>query len=198
MNSRVKKVIMAHLKEKEGASYTEPLRKQMPNFPYYNEQEQSYTDLSQMDSQHGTMTDKERYEKMLVHPDSEWQNVDWGGGDYQAPYKNEIVDEMFRTPNNPETLHDPQRMPYPYREKHLQASEYDIIDLNTKSASSIDNFLDSNKFLKVSSMDLTDFMKISEDTLIHKSNKDLWEMFSDKEGNIYIKRMFDDKDILKG
>jgi hypothetical protein len=39
--------------------------------------------------------------------------------------------------------------------------------------------------------DLQDFMKVGNDLLVHKSNKDLWAMEEDEEGNIIISRLFD-------
>ena len=72
----------------------------------------------------------------------------------------------------------------------------DIKDLNSRTSCSIDGFLNTEKkFKKVSEIDLTNFIKISEDTLIHKSDQDLWQMAKDADGNVYISRLFE-KDLL--
>lgn len=39
--------------------------------------------------------------------------------------------------------------------------------------------------------DLSNFIKVSNDLLIHKSDKDLWAMETDDDGNIVISRLFD-------
>jgi len=40
--------------------------------------------------------------------------------------------------------------------------------------------------------DLTDFMKVSEGKLVHKSTKDLWSVAKDAEGMFVVERLFDD------
>lgn len=46
---------------------------------------------------------------------------------------------------------------------------------------------------------LSPFMRISSDTLIHKSNRDLWALRKEGDGNFYIERLFDDNGTpLKG
>lgn len=47
--------------------------------------------------------------------------------------------------------------------------------------------------------DLDQFVRIASDTLIHKSDRDLWALKQDESGNHYIERLFDDQgDPLKG
>lgn len=186
MREDVKRILTAYFKEKKGLNYTDPLRNDMERYPFYNDQEQSYTDLTHLNSPYGG-PDPQKYDKMFVYPETETTNPDWAGGNFLSPYQEDIFHkELWRTPNDAENLMDPQ-MTIP--EMH---------GLNSRTSAAIDSFLnDSNSnFQKISSMDLTDFMRVSSDTLIHKSRKDLWQMVQDSEGNIFIKRLFDD-DVLK-
>ena len=185
MKESLKKIILAYLSEKRAQSnYVKPLRQDMPNYPFYNEQEKTYTDLSQLDSQHGVPT-TDVFDKMFIYPENhpeQWTNVDWGGGNFSAPYDEEIFHkELWRTPNDAETLWDP-KMTSP-----------EMMGLNQRTSFAIDKFLDAeNKVrIKISCMDLTDFMKVSDDLLVHKSKKDLWKMYKDADGNLFITRLFE-------
>ncbi|MDB4330310.1 hypothetical protein N9948_01165 [bacterium] len=207
MSDSVTRIIKAYLEDKKSSSekegfsqqdrtpspYVVPHTQMMEQFPYYTDQEVTDVHL-QIDSPHGEEGNKElqdKKDKKMQYPEQEWQNVDWGGaggagggaGDFLAPYENPIQKEFNRTPNSPQNLYDPLR----------GASSKDIYDLNTGTSSSIDGFLGHKKYVKVSNMDLNQFMKVSDDTLIHKSNKDLWQMVKDKEGNVFISRLFDEE-----
>lgn len=186
-------------KNKCSSNYVVPLRQDMEQYPYYNEQEQTYTDLSQLDSVHGGSYGNEGpnsggepnyydlYMKMNVSPTQEVTNPDWGDGNFCAPKENQIQREFNRTPNEMDQLYDVQK----------GASILDM-DLGHRASRVVDAFLNENSkdIFKVANMDLTDFMKISDETLIHKSNKDLWKMMKDAEGNIYIQRLFEGE-VLK-
>lgn len=192
MDNKVKRIIEAYLSNKRvGTNYVEPLLQDSDTtVPIYHDQETSYTDLSHLDTTHGgPKNEQDLYEKMFVYnPDTEWTNPDWAGGDFQAPYENKLQQEFNRTPNNHDTLFDPQR--------GASVKLY-IEDLNSRT-SSIDNFLDSgSQFRAVTAMDLTEFMKVSDETLIHKSTKDLWSMSKDADGNVFIHRKFDGEDTLE-
>lgn len=180
MKKRIRRIIQAYYTE-----YVEPLNQQMyPNrqVPFYPEQEISYTDLTHLDPPYGEQSFKER--NKLVYPETEWTNPPWAGGDFQSPYENNLLDYFKLSPNDNSTLFD-----------QLKGGSM-IEDLGKKSANSIDEFLASGKeTIKISSMDLSNFMKVSDDTLIHKSRKDLWKMFKDKKGDIFIQRLFED-DVL--
>lgn len=39
--------------------------------------------------------------------------------------------------------------------------------------------------------DLRDFLRIGNDTLVHKAEKDLWRINEDKKGQVVIERLFD-------
>jgi len=46
--------------------------------------------------------------------------------------------------------------------------------------------------VKVASLvQLSGFVRTAEDTLIHKSDRDLWSLHKDAKGEFYIERMFD-------
>jgi len=46
--------------------------------------------------------------------------------------------------------------------------------------------------IKVGSIgDLRDFLRIGNDTLVHKAEKDLWRINEDKTGQVIIERLFD-------
>lgn len=203
MNDKIKKIIEAYLRDKESSEtkkstyrnlspYVEPLSQNMPNYPYYTEQEQTETNLVHLDSPHGGKDPSDLandYAKMYVlFPMEEWQNADWAGGSSSvpnmlAPYENDFHKDYYQFPNSPQSLHDPLR----------GAS---IEDLNNRNSSSIDEFLGNSSVRKLASSELDDFLKLSEDTLIHKSKKDLWKMMKDDQGNVYIKRLFE-SDVLK-
>jgi hypothetical protein len=205
MDDKIKKIIEAYLKDKESSEtkkstyrnlspYVEPLSQDMPNHPYYTEQEQTDVNLVHLDSPHGGKDPSDLandYAKMYVFsPTEEWNNADWAGGgsnsqiqNMLAPYDNSFHNDYYQFPNTPQSLHDPLR----------GAS---VSDLNTQGSASIDNFLGDNSVRKLASSELDDFLKLSEDTLIHKSKKDLWQMMKDDKGNVYIKRLFE-SDVLK-
>jgi hypothetical protein len=46
---------------------------------------------------------------------------------------------------------------------------------------------------KIASLnDLTGFIRLSNDTLIHKADRDLWAIQKQPDGTMYVERMFDD------
>jgi len=54
--------------------------------------------------------------------------------------------------------------------------------------------------VKVASIgDIHNFVRLSSDTLIHKSDRDLWTLKKEADGNYFIERLFDDTGApLKG
>jgi hypothetical protein len=58
----------------------------------------------------------------------------------------------------------------------------------------------SKSRVKVASLhDLSPFIRLSSETLIHKSNRDLWALKKEADGNYFIERLFDDNgEPLKG
>ena len=53
---------------------------------------------------------------------------------------------------------------------------------------------------KVASIqDLSGFVRLSSDTLIHRSDRDLWALKKEADGNYFVERLFDDNGApLKG
>lgn len=67
------------------------------------------------------------------------------------------------------------------------------------SEDSFDSVLEKKKvdLKKVASLDdLTGFIRISNDTLINKANRDLWRVEEDDEGNLLVYRLFDSNESL--
>jgi len=63
--------------------------------------------------------------------------------------------------------------------------------VSVASENGIDPFLDDNRMKVASLDDLFSFDRIGSNNLIHKCTKDLWAIDSDKDGNVQIKRLFD-------
>lgn len=200
MNDKINRIIEAHLKGKEGSNYVKPLLTDSESLPYYHDQEQSYTDLTQMDTTHSPSTQNEIDQKRYVFPDNNTYNPDWGDGNFLSPYTNDIQRNFNKTPNTPETLFDPSKDGEGVNQLNVVSFfDEEIIDLNSRTSSAIDGFLSGNhhNIIKISSnLDLTDFMKMSDDTLVHKSSKDIWKLMRDKSGNVFIKRLVEE-DFLK-
>lgn len=201
MNDKIKRIIKAHLVEKKGSNYVRPLLTDSESLPYYHDQEQTYTDLTQMDTTHGPSTLEEMNQKRHVLPDESTYNPDWADGDFSSPKVNQPQRDFNKTPNTPETLYDPAIDGDGVNNLTVQSffNVGEVEDLNSRTSSAIDGFLSDNRqdIIKISSnLDLTDFMKVSDDTLIHKSNKDIWKVMRDKSGTVFIKRMMEE-DFLK-
>jgi hypothetical protein len=201
MNDKIRRIIKAHLEAKKGSNYVRPLLTDSESLPYYQEQEQTYTDLSQMDSTHGPSTQNELDQKRYVLPDDSTYNPDWGDGNFLSPKVNQPQRDFNKTPNTPETLYDPAIDGDGVNNLTVQSFFHpdEISELNSRTSSAIDGFLSGNthNIIKISSnLDLTEFMKVSDDTLIHKSNKDIWKVCRDKSGNAFIKRLMEE-DFLK-
>jgi hypothetical protein len=61
----------------------------------------------------------------------------------------------------------------------------------SEETAGMDDFLMGNK-VKIASLDsLSDFFRISSDTLVHKAQKDLWRISEDAKGQTVIERLFD-------
>lgn len=54
-----------------------------------------------------------------------------------------------------------------------------------------DDFLTQDKVKIASLSDLSEFFRMSQDNLIHKSKRDLWQIKEDKKGGVIIERLFD-------
>lgn len=56
----------------------------------------------------------------------------------------------------------------------------------------------ARKMRVASLQDLDGFHRISADTLVHKSDKDLWSLGKEADGSFYVQRLFDDRGPVKG
>ncbi len=75
--------------------------------------------------------------------------------------------------------------------KGVKATSVAGINLSSED-SGMDDFLNVKASrIKISSLDdLFSFHRISSDTLIHKSNKELWSIKKDDSGEVFIERHF--------
>lgn len=83
--------------------------------------------------------------------------------------------------------------------------DFDLGQVEMSGATGFDVLLQQEKpsiqnQIRVASLkDLHQFMRLSSDTLIHKSNRDLWALKKEGDGNYFIERLFDDTgEPLKG
>lgn len=60
--------------------------------------------------------------------------------------------------------------------------------------SGLDDFFIPEKMKIASLGDLSEFFRASTDTLVHKAKKDLWKITEDKNGSVFIERLFDPND----
>lgn len=71
--------------------------------------------------------------------------------------------------------------------------------ISVASENGIDPFFDESRMKVASLDDLFSFDRIGSNQLIHKCTHDLWAIDSDKDGNVQIKRLFDNTgDPIKG
>lgn len=89
-------------------------------------------------------------------------------------------------------------------------SKYDLSKIQMTGHSGLDDLFRREKHLlsphktasrkKVATLkDLSGFVRIASNTLIHKSEKDLWELKKNADGSFFIERLFDDDgNPLKG
>ncbi len=87
-------------------------------------------------------------------------------------------------------------------------ADYDLGQIETSGASGLDALFErepqlvtaSAKKIRVASLNqLSGFQRVSAETLIHKSDRDLWSLKKESDGKFYIERLFDDNGSpLKG
>jgi uncharacterized protein len=75
--------------------------------------------------------------------------------------------------------------------KNLQQTIKSASIVSVASENGIDPFLDGSTMKVASLDDLFSFDRIGSNQLIHKCTQDLWSIDSDKDGNVQIKRLFD-------
>jgi hypothetical protein len=65
------------------------------------------------------------------------------------------------------------------------------LERDAQEFSGLDDFLSGRK-IKVSSMDdFFQFLRIGNNTLVHKAEKDLWRVAENDKGEVVIERLFD-------
>lgn len=88
-------------------------------------------------------------------------------------------------------------------------SEFDLANIEVSGAPGFDSMIQREAHItrppktgrtKVASMaDLSSFLRLSSETLIHKSDRDLWALKKEADGSYFIERLFDDNgEALKG
>ena len=87
-------------------------------------------------------------------------------------------------------------------------NDFDLGDIQISGQSGIDALFEREPEMiqaksgrkKVASLgDLSGFIRLSAETLIHRSEKDLWSISKEADGEFYIQRLFDDNgEPLKG
>lgn len=82
-------------------------------------------------------------------------------------------------------------------------SKFDFSKMETQGFSGLDDFLEREPVvvtpiktaarIKVAKIaDLQGFTRISNETLVHKSQQDLWSIKKEADGTLWVERMFDD------
>jgi hypothetical protein len=88
-------------------------------------------------------------------------------------------------------------------------SKFDFSKFEAQGSSGLDAFLESEPVvitpvktaarIKVAKIaDLQGFTRISNETLVRKSEQDLWSIKKEADGTLFIERMFDDNKPLSG
>jgi hypothetical protein len=81
----------------------------------------------------------------------------------------------------------------------MSEQDFDISSFEVQPSTGLDSFLARNANMvtplrmKVASIqDLSSFIRLSADELIHKSTKDLWAIRRQGDGALFVERTFDD------
>lgn len=85
----------------------------------------------------------------------------------------------------------------------LDNFNFDLGDI-TSTSTGLDHFFEARKTAstsrrKVASLeDLSGYVRVAEDTLVHRSSQELWSLQRDTTGEFYVERLFNaDGDPLK-
>lgn len=95
------------------------------------------------------------------------------------------------------------------RESTAARSDFDLGSVEVSGSPGFDSMIQREAHItspmkmgrtKVASMqDLKPFIRLSAETLIHKSDRELWALKKEADGSFFIERLFDDNgDPLKG
>jgi hypothetical protein len=86
-------------------------------------------------------------------------------------------------------------------------ADFDFKDMESTSASGIDALFEAEPKLVIptsrvrlaSLQQLQGFTRVAVDTLVHKSDRDLWALRKEADGSFFIERLYDDNgQPLKG
>jgi hypothetical protein len=85
-------------------------------------------------------------------------------------------------------------------------SDFDLGSIEVSGSTGLDalfkrepELVRASRVRVASVQDLRPFIRLSEETLIHKSNRDLWALKKESDGTFVIERLFDDNgQPLKG
>ncbi len=83
-------------------------------------------------------------------------------------------------------------------------SDFDLSKIEVSGSTGIDALFEREPNLikarvrVASCRDLAAFTRVSEDTLVHKADQDLWSLRKESDGKYYVERLFDDATPLKG
>jgi len=89
------------------------------------------------------------------------------------------------------------------------AKSFDFSDFEMTGASGFDDLFTREAHIvsphktgrrKVAALgDISDLVRVSSDTLVHRSSRELWALKKESDGNFYVERLFDDNGSpLKG
>jgi hypothetical protein len=97
-------------------------------------------------------------------------------------------------------IHDTRCADYALRDSG--GSSFDLGQMEVSGATGLDAMFQREAHIlsvpktgrsKVASIaDLHNFVRLSSETLIHKSDRDLWALKKEADGNYFIERLFDD------
>lgn len=139
------------------------------------------------------LTDIKRNKKALQLPVSAGTRVAFIGYldsymSYEDPPTNGMTGEVVsaKSANGAVTAHD-GRVFVKFEDGKLRSIFAEHLQLSVKKEErKVASF-------RVASLgDLTNFLKVAEGQLVHKSTKDLWSFHKDADGNITVERLYDD------
>lgn len=89
-----------------------------------------------------------------------------------------------------------------YASRVVHRQSFDLSQMEVSGATGLDALFQREAHIlsphktgrtKVASIkDLHSFVRLSSDTLIHRSDRDLWALKKEADGNYFIERLFDD------
>lgn len=109
------------------------------------------------------------------------ENPPWSEGDLANPYRGMIPEDLAVLEGHPQGKKGAMN----FFDNFVWCEEDALDQLFTSKKASIKK---TAKITKVA--DLNNFIKVGENLLVHKSEKDLWALETDDNGNFFISRLF--------